>query len=308
MKLYAGFDGGGSKTACFLADEQGQLLGQGIGGPSNYLFCGREVAGKSVRDALDGAFRAAGLEKQRLSCAFVGSAAILLGHGDFHAPFFREWIDTDRLFCDSDILPVWFGGAKGGEAVVAIAGTGSIAYGCTIEGFFRVGGWGPLLGDEGSGYDLGRRALQTAARMADGRMKAEPAFVQAVLDTYGVETPHELISAVKGEDSRSKIAACAKTVFALAETGSAAADKLLEETAEELSLLCRTAARKAGRETLPVVLTGGLSAGILPRLKKQLSSVIPLQMHPGLACAALALEKDGLRQAARRLLEEGTSC
>ena len=62
MKLYAGFDGGGSKTACFLADEQGQLLGQGIGGPSNYLFCGREVAGKSVRDALDGAFRAAGLE------------------------------------------------------------------------------------------------------------------------------------------------------------------------------------------------------------------------------------------------------
>ena len=43
MKLYAGFDGGGSKTACFLADEQGQLLGQGIGGPSNYLFCGRAI-------------------------------------------------------------------------------------------------------------------------------------------------------------------------------------------------------------------------------------------------------------------------
>ena len=72
--------------------------------------------------------------------------------------------------------------------------------------------------------------------------------------------------------------------------------------------MCRTAARKAGRETLPVVLTGGLSAGILPKLKKQLSSVITLQMYPGLACAALALEKDGLRQAARRLLEEGTSC
>ena len=308
MKLYAGFDGGGSKTACFLADEQGQLLGQGLGGPSNYLFCGREQAGTSVRDALDGAFRAAGLEKQRLSCAFVGAAAILLGHGDFHAPIFREWIDTDRLFCDSDILPVWFGGAKGAEAVVAIAGTGSIAYGCTNEGFFRVGGWGPLLGDEGSGYDLGRRALQTAARMADGRMAAEPAFLQAVLDTYAVETPHELISAVKEEDSRQKIAACAKTVFHLAEAGSQAADKLLEEAAAELSLLCRTAAKKAGREVLPVILTGGLSAGILTKLKTRLTSVMTLQMHPGLACAALALEKAGLQEAAQRLLEEGSIC
>ena len=308
MKLYAGFDGGGSKTACFLADEQGNLLGQGTGGPSNYLFCGRDVAGKSLRDALNGAFHTAGLEQQRLTGAFVGSAAILLGHGDFHAPFFREWVDTEQLVCDSDILPVWFGGAKGEEAVVAIAGTGSIAYGCTVEGFFRVGGWGPLMGDEGSGYDLGRRALQTAARMADGRMETEPAFLQAVLDTYEVETPHELISAVKGEDSRRKIAACAKTVFALAETGSEAADKLLEETAEELALLCRTAAKKAGRETLQVVLTGGLAQAILSRLKKRLTRISTLQVAPGLACAAFALENAELHQAAQRLLEEGRSC
>ena len=44
MKLYAGFDGGGSKTACYLTDEQGNLLGVGFGGSSNYLFCGREAA------------------------------------------------------------------------------------------------------------------------------------------------------------------------------------------------------------------------------------------------------------------------
>jgi len=48
MKLYAGFDGGGSKTACCLADETGRLLGIGTGGPSNYLFCGRETAAQSV--------------------------------------------------------------------------------------------------------------------------------------------------------------------------------------------------------------------------------------------------------------------
>ena len=308
MKLYAGFDGGGSKTACFLADEHGRLLGKGIGGPSNYLFCGREQAGKAVYAALNAAFSDAGLEKQCLAGAFVGSAAILLGNGDFHLPFFRHWIHTDQLSCDSDILPVWFGGAKGAEAVVAIVGTGSIAYGCTAEGFFRVGGWGPLLGDEGSGYDLGRRALQTAARMADGRMEEEPAFLQAVLEAYGVQTPHDLIAAVKGEDSRKRIAACAKTVFDLAEKESAAADRLLEETADELALLCRTAMKKADRTDLPVILSGGLAESILPKLQKRLTSVTTLQSQPGLVCAALALEKAGLRKAAQRLLEEAGSC
>ena len=181
MKLYAGFDGGGSKTACCLADEQGNLLGIGVGGPSNYLFCGKETATQSVRDALEGAFAAAKLPMQPLAGAFVGSAAVLLGHGDAHKAFFQECIDSQQLDCDSDILPVWYGGAQGQDAVVAIAGTGSIAYGCTGQGFFRVGGWGPLLGDEGSGYDLGRRGLQLAARMADGRAAAEPRFLQEIL-------------------------------------------------------------------------------------------------------------------------------
>lgn len=308
MKLYAGFDGGGSKTACYLADQQGRLLGVGMGGSSNYLFCGRERAAQSVREALSGAFAAARIAPCRLSGAFVGSAAVLLGHGDHHLPFFQNCIDAERLDCDSDILPVWFGGAKGAEAVVAIAGTGSIAYGCTAEGFFRVGGWGPLLGDEGSGYDLGRRALQCAARMADGRMEMESAFLQAILDTYKVQSPHELIAAVKGEDSRKQIAACAKTVFDLAQKGSATADRLLEETADELALLCQTAMKKTGKTDLPVILSGGLAESILPKMEKRLTSIKTLQVHPGQACAALALEKAGLPAAAGCLLEEGLPC
>jgi len=236
----------------------------------------------------------------------VGSAAILLGHGDAHLPFFESCIPARRLYCDSDILPVWFGGTGGKPGVAAIAGTGSIAYGCKEQGFFRVGGWGPQLGDEGSGYDLGRRALQTAARMSDGRIPSEPAFLNRILQFYDVKTAHELIFVVKGEDSRRKIAACAKAVFEL--ENSPAADCLLEETAEELALLCRTAARKAGREDLPVILSGGLAAPILPRLAKKLPQATLLKVPPALSCAALALEKAGHHTAALRLLEEGCSC
>lgn len=306
MTLFAGFDGGGSKTVCCLTDEQGRLLGLGHGGPLNYLFCGREVAARSVRESLSGAFADAGLEPRPLAGCFVSSAAVLLGHGDFHKPFFEECIDAERLDCDSDILPVWFGGAGDAPAAVVIAGTGSIAYGCSSEGFARVGGWGPLLGDEGSGYDLGRRALQTAARMADGRMAEDPAFLSAILRFYGVETPHKLISAVNGSDSREKIAASAKAVCALADGGNATADKLLKECARELALLINTIRQKSGGEGWPVVLSGGLSGAMLPRLRALIDADLRcLTVPPAVSAAAIALHRAGLQDAAQRLLKEG---
>ena len=308
MKLFAGFDGGGSKTVCCLADEQGRLLGLGQGGPLNYLFCGKDVAARSVREALNGAFAAAGLETHPLAGCFVSSAALLLGHGDFHKPFFEECLAAAQLDCDSDILPVWFGGAGTDPAIVVIAGTGSIAYGCSPQGFTRVGGWGPLLGDEGSGYDLGRRALQLAARMADGREPLEKLFLKEILRFYRIDTPHDLISAVKGENSREKIAACAKIVTLLDQQRSPAAALLLEQTADELALLCTVAARKSGREELPVVLSGGLAETILPRMRKRLSDVRLLTAQPCVACAALALHQAGQQAAACRLLKAGALC
>ena len=308
MMLYAGFDGGGSKTVCCLTDEQGRLLGLGQSGPLNYLFCGRDLAARSVREALGAAFAAAELELCPLAGCFVSSAAILLGHGDFHKPFFQECIHTRQLDCDSDILPVWFGGAGADPAIVVIAGTGSIAYGCSTEGFTRVGGWGPLLGDEGSGYDLGRRALQTAARMADGRMEENTAFLSEILRFYGAETPHNLISAVNGPDSRERIAACAKVVCALADCGDPTAESLLAESAHELALLIQTTRQKAGGQGWPVVLSGGLSTVMLPRLQALTNADVRcLEVHPAVSAAAIALHRAGLEKAAQHLLKEGAA-
>ena len=306
MRLFAGLDGGGSKTVCCLTDESGRLLGLGRGGPLNYLFCGRDVAARSVQDSLTEAFAHAGLVPRPLDGCFVSSAAILLGHGDFHKPFFEECIDAAQLDCDSDILPVWFGGAGDRPAIVVIAGTGSIAYGCSAEGFTRVGGWGPLLGDEGSGYDLGRRALQTAARMADGRAKEDPGFLSEILRFYQVETAHKLISAVNGPDSREKIAACAKPVCALADGGNATAAKLLDESARELALLIRTAQNRADGQEWPVVLSGGLSGAMLTRLQALTGADSRLlTVSPAVSAAAIALHRSGLTTAAQRLLKEG---
>ncbi len=304
--LYAGFDGGGSRTTCCLTDEYGRLLGMGSGGPLNYLFCGKETAHQSITDALSGAFSAADLALQPLKGCFVSSAAILLGHGDAHRDFFDECIQAEQLTCDSDILPVWFGGTRFDPAVVVIAGTGSIAYGCKEDNFIRVGGWGPLLGDEGSGYDLGQRALQTAARMSDGRLSPDPTFLSEILRFYQVAQAHGLISAVNKADSREKIAGCAKLVFELADAGNLTAETLITQTVDELALLIETARAKSGEKRFPVILSGGLAAPVFPRLQKRVPGDLRLlHANPAVAAAAIALYRAGNQAAADRLLKEG---
>ena len=314
MKLFAGYDGGGTKTACVLTDETGRILGSGLGGPSNYLYCGREVAAESVRTATAQAFAQAGLPMQKLEVAYMASAAILIRHGDAHVPFFSTCIDADRIICDSDIYNIWFGAVRERPAVITIAGTGAITYICSKENFLRVSGWGPLLGDEGSGYDLGLRALKLACRMYDGRESEEKAFIEAIFRHYEVTTPFELLRKLNQGDTRSAVADAAKVVFALHEENSPAATALLESCADEIALAIRTAIRRDGSSAeYPLILSGGLTRQDGPlygMLKERLmapgsgiSEMTTLQVHPAAASAALALHHAHLGDAVEALLE-----
>ena len=315
MKLFAGYDGGGTKTACVLTDETGRILGFGKGGPSNYLYCGHEVAAQSVRDATAQAFADAGLPMQRLDTAYMASAAILIQHGDAHVPFFSTCIDADQVICESDIYNIWFGSVRERPAVISIAGTGAITYICSKTGYLRVSGWGPLLGDEGSGYDLGLQALRMACRMYDGREPLEHDFMDAIFAHYGATTPFELLRALGKGDSRSAVADAAKEVFALYRQGSAAAAALLERCADEISLSVLAATRRDNHaETYPLVFSGGLvqqDSPLYAMLKDRLlqpgtgiSEVTTLQVHPAVASAALALHHRDLPDAVEALLEK----
>ena len=315
MKLFAGYDGGGTKTACVLTDETGRILGSGLGGPSNYLYCGREVAAESVRTATEQAFASAGLPMQRLDTAYMASAAILIQHGDAHVPFFSTCIDADHVICESDIYNIWFGSVRERPAVISIAGTGAITYICSKNGYLRVSGWGPLLGDEGSGYDLGLQALRLACRMYDGREPQERNFMDAIFSHYDATTPFELLRALGRGDSRSAVADAAKEVFALYRQGSAAAAALLERCADEIVLSVLAATRRDNHaEEYPLVFSGGLvrqDSPLYAMLKYRLlqpgtgiSEVTTLQVHPAVASAALALHHARLETAVEELLEK----
>ncbi len=314
MKLFAGYDGGGTKTACVLTDEMGRLLGTGIGGPSNYLYCGKELAAASVREATEQAFKQAGLEPRELEAAYMASAAILLEHGEAHVPFFSTCIDAKHVLCESDIYPIWYGSVREAPAVVQIAGTGALTYVCSTEGFTRVSGWGPLLGDEGSGYDVALRAIRKACRMYDGREEMEKEFVDAIFAHYEAESPFGILRALRQGDNRSNVASCGRLVFDLYAKGSKAAKELLESAADEIALAICTAANNSKCEKpLAAVFSGSLvqtDRALYPMLQERLlkegspiNRMCGLEAHPAAASAALALHSQGLDEAADALLE-----
>ena len=169
------------------------------------------------------------------------------------------------------------------------------------------------MGDEGSGYDLGLRALKLACRMYDGREPMEQDFMDAMFRHYAVSTPGELLRLLNRGDIRSAVADAAKEVFVLYEQGSAAASTLLKNCAEEIALSVRAAiSRDGGSKEYPLILSGGLvrkESPLFAMLEAQLlqpgsgiSKITALEVHPAVASAALALHEAGLHDAVEELL------
>lgn len=150
------------------------------------------------------------------------------------------------------------GGAEELSGVIIIAGTGSIVYG--IDAAVReaqAGGWGHLLGDEGSGYDIARRALQAVARAADGR--GVPTQLSALmLDALEFSHPRNLIPWMHSV-GKDKVAQLAGVVFDAANANDPVAQGILNAAADELALAARVVIEKLGfDQPFNLVLSGGI--------------------------------------------------
>jgi N-acetylglucosamine kinase-like BadF-type ATPase len=168
---YLGVDGGASKTAALVTDETGAPLGDGLAGPSNHLRVGIETASRNVERAVNKALVAADVTSREIVWAYCGIA------GADHPAHRQEVVDSLSIFfprgnftVDNDARIALTGAVGYGGGVVVIAGTGSVAYGRNEEGEeWRAGGWGPIIGDEGSGFGIARSALSAIVRAHDGR-------------------------------------------------------------------------------------------------------------------------------------------
>lgn len=277
MPYFIGLDGGGSKTSVVITDDQANVIGTARSGPSNHLRVGISDAVRAIITAVHDAVAAADIRLEDVEFAYCGIA------GSDHPTHRGQMIDALRNFfprdnftVDSDARIALTGAVGLGAGIIVIAGTGSVAFGrneASLEA--RAGGWGPTLGDEGSGYSIARRGLSAIVRAHDGR-GPRTLMTSLLCSYYAMCEPDELPIFVYAPTTHADdIAIYCRVVVDAAKEGDPVAHEILESEGAELGRMIIAVARRLDmlRSTFPVAYVGGaFHAG--PVLLGPMSSIL----------------------------------
>ncbi len=295
MPYVAGIDAGGTKTVALLADETGRVCAKTRGGGANLVVEGELGVEKVLYDVIEGLDAPEPL------------AALCLGIAGADRPQDRELLrgvlrrlgQREAVRIENDAYIALVAGAPGRTGIVVVSGTGSVAYGVDAAGrTARAGGWGYLLGDEGSAYWLGHAAVRRGIRAADGRDRATT-LGERIGRKLGLEVPAGLVSWFYDQERfRHRVAQLASVVEEAADDGDAAAVELLDQAAFHLAAAGRSVDRQLGfAEPYPLVLAGGafracpsLSRRIEDCLDLPRARVARLDAEPAVGAVALALD------------------
>jgi N-acetylglucosamine kinase-like BadF-type ATPase len=269
-ELLLAVDGGGTKTQAVVADLEGKVLARGLAPSSTVHNVGFEQSCVALTTAIEGALvnvlgpqaRQEGRvwRSARIAAACFGLAGIDSPEDEAEVSrWVREQAITPRFAVINDSELILAAGTPEGWGVALVGGTGSVCLGRTREGrTVRVGGWGPILGDEGSGYQIAISALHQVTQTADGRADAT-ALMQAVLRHWSLRDAAALIRHVHAESmTPSEIAGLATVVLDLATRGDAHAKAIVDVAASDLARHVQTVVKKLGVAKPPLALAGGL--------------------------------------------------
>jgi len=293
--IVVGIDAGGTKTRAFAVDRDGVVVGRGAGGGANLIASAdpQGAIGAALNEALGG----------RSAEVVVLSAA-----GAERSAERRRGLEIlervapagARLRVTHDAMAALYAGNPAGCGVVLIAGTGSIAYGRTQEGDEdRAGGWGYLMGDEGSGVWCGLEALRAVAHAVDGR-GAPTRLVDHVFKELGVTELVDVLPLLYGKPHPSPAVTGAARALAMAVAeGDAIATNILQRGATQLARAATVVAMSLNLPAGPVYLAGGAFESF-PLLQRMLrlellgmlpqASVEPVREEPAMGAARIALD------------------
>ena len=296
-----GIDAGGTKTVCLLADEQGNIVAEARRGGANLQAAGELEVEKVLHEVME----------EALGTRTIVPAVICLGIAGVDRPddsavmgaIMRRIGYKARVLVVNDALVALEAGAPGQPGVVVISGTGSISYGRNAKGeAARSGGWGYVLGDEGSGYWIGRAALRAVLRQAD-RRGPPTALSELLLKHFDVAAPQQLIHQVYNTNLKPKaigaLATCVQSAFS---QGDAVAIGILRAAANELEAFALSVARRLELIGQPFgfILSGGIFRAV-PWLEEELERRLPvaapgswvqlLDREPATGAVALALQE-----------------
>ena len=246
-EYFLGVDGGQSSTIALIGDAAGKTLGWASAGPCNHVSAaeGRAKFLRVMRECLSQAAAQADLDPARLH--FRAACLGMSGGPEDKAALLQELISADRLLVTTDAKIALAGATGGAPGIIVIAGTGSIAFAENeLSETARAGGWGYIFGDEGGGFDIVRQALRSALAEHEGwgpRTALTPALLEASQSADANQALHRFYTQ---EWPHSRIAALARVVDQIAESGDPVAEDTMQRAAMHLAMLAGTVRRQLG--------------------------------------------------------------
>ena len=298
MRYVLGIDAGGTKTRALLADETGRVVGGALGGGANLRTHGELEVEKVLHAVIEEACAGAPAPPEAVALGIAGAdrppdetvlRAILRRIG------FRN-----RVVVTNDARLAFVAGSELRVGLALVCGTGSIAWGRNRAGeIARSGGWGWHLGDEGSGFWIGERAIRDVLRAADGRGPSTR-LDRALSEHFEIDRPEQILYAIYDREfPRTRVAKFAARVEEAATTGDAVAKAILSDAAIELVRAASSVRDRLRLEEAPydVVLSGGtfaavpsLEADVARRLETPQARVRGLAEEPAMGAVKLAIE------------------
>jgi N-acetylglucosamine kinase-like BadF-type ATPase len=303
-EYFLGVDGGQSSTTAVIGDREGKIVGWASAGPCNHVAAG-EAKAKFLRViglCVSQAAARAGLRSAGLS--FKAACFGMSGGPADKAALLHELIESERWIVTHDAMIALAGATSGEPGIVAIGGTGSIAFGQNAKReTARAGGWGYLFGDEGGAFDIVRQALRAVLREHEG-WGGRTALTPALIEGASVSDANELLHIFYTPNwPRRRIAGLAQIVNRIAEDGDPIAVSALQNAARELALLVGSVRRQLWGEgdSVHVAWVGGVfrSAILLERFRTLInlegnSICEPPRHGPALGALLLAYRAAGV--------------
>lgn len=261
--LFAGIDGGGTKTAIVIVDAEGNEVARGQSSTSNAAVVGHERAAEVLRTLLASTVEGAGAELP-ITAVWCGLSGSDRPEDHLHLRPALEPLTVDLQMTNDAELAL--GGLPDRIGVAMVSGTGSISFGQNAAGKkVRAGGWGHIFSDEGSGYDIARQALRAFAAETDG-FGVPTSLKQRLMEHFQIEDPFTIINRIYDPaTAKGDIAALSRIVVDEATRGDDVSLGILDRTAGDLARLGDAVARRLDPGgQLDLALVGGMLVHVHP--------------------------------------------
>lgn len=267
MDFVLGLDGGGSKTTVRIADTCGKVLIQNKCGSCNYKSVGEKIAENNINEAILDSLEKMGVPDIIFKSACFGLAGndtdedMQIYKGIIFNDKLEKFLNPSKTIICNDSKIGLIAGSNNKNRLMVICGTGANCFGINEDGCeAKTNGWDYILGDEGSGYSIGLKALKATVKAYDGRGR-QTLLTDMVLDYLRLKDIPGLVSWVYTKPFfKEKVADLAEIVCSSAKMGDNISMEILREEAGEAAYSVTVVVNKLdlADKDFDLVLVGGV--------------------------------------------------